>query len=410
MANTNTNEVLTDITNNLVGQFNLSELLTKVVNLVMRLLNAEVCSIFLDDKDVRPDIIVMLAGSGFAEPLVNKAEYETGEGLTGYIYKTGKKFNIKSPAEFKDLIDGETDKPIWAGKQDTVQWPTGQNEFRNLIALPLNIKQEIIGVIKVENKRLEFGHHFGAEDEIVFEIIANVVALAIENARLYQKIEKQLKAISAKAAHRINNQVTNYDAIDLDLEFELSQDICNKEKIGQIRERVRNTTSNLKMMISEFRNYGKPIELQRKHTSFVKIIEDEIWLANQKYTEINFVKELDQSLPDLFIDGARLAESIKELITNSIKAILKKSNNVGCIKLTAKMNSSKDVLFKIEDNGPGFPTSLQVFEPFNSTDTQSTGLGLATVKELVERHGGQIWASNSNLGGACVEFNIPIQR
>jgi signal transduction histidine kinase len=407
---TDINLVLSDITNALVGQFNLKELLDKVVTMAMRLLNAEVCSIFLDNKDKRPGYIVMMAGSGFAKDLVGKADYEIGEGLTGFIAKTGRKFNIKSREELGTLIEETTGKSIWKGKQDQHQWPSGESEFRNLIALPLKIKDQIIGVIKVENKLEDAGEYFSSEDERIFEIIANVVALAIENARLYQKIETQLKAISAKAAHRINNQATNYDGIELDLEIELQNQICNKQNIFLINERLKKTTENLKKMITEFKNYGKPLIPQKVRCSFNKIIRDEVWLAKPP-SGIKIEVSLDDTIPEILIDEGRFAESIKELISNSMEAVSKNTSGRGWIQLSTELrNETKDddLLFRIKDNGPGFPPDFPIFEPFNSTDTQSTGLGLATVKELVVAHGGEIHEVKLPGGGACIEFTIPI--
>jgi len=405
-SNTNINKVLSDITNELVGQFNLNELLNRIVDMAMRLLNAEVCSIFLDNKDKYPGKIVMLAGSGFAKKLVGKAEYSTGEGLTGYIYKTGLKFNIKTPDEFQSLKDDKTQCLIWAGKQDPDQWPSGKNEFRNLIAFPLRIKDEIFGVIKVENKIESIANYFPDEDETIFEIIANVVALAIENARLYQKIESQLKAISAKAAHRINNQCTNYDGIELDLELELSNSICNKENIKGIAERIKGTTQNLKKMIGEFKDYGKPLSLDKKLCNVNKTISDEIWLAKPPLN-ISITQKMDDKIPMMQIDGGRFAESMKELISNAKKAIDKNKQATGQIHIYSELKEH-EVLIGIEDDGPGFPASFPVFEPFNSTDPQSTGLGLTTVKELVERHGGKIACCKGTLKGACIRFTLPI--
>jgi signal transduction histidine kinase len=68
------------------------------------------------------------------------------------------------------------------------------------------------------------------------------------------------------------------------------------------------------------------------------------------------------------------------------------------------------VLIKIEDSGPNFPPNFPIFEPYNSTDPQSTGLGLATVKELIEKHGGLISAEDSPYGGACIKFTIPFEK
>jgi two-component system nitrogen regulation sensor histidine kinase NtrY len=63
------------------------------------------------------------------------------------------------------------------------------------------------------------------------------------------------------------------------------------------------------------------------------------------------------------------------------------------------------VQIAIKDNGKGFPEGFPIFEPFYSTDPNSTGLGLATVKELIEEHGGTIKAVPGE--GATIEIEIP---
>jgi signal transduction histidine kinase len=60
----------------------------------------------------------------------------------------------------------------------------------------------------------------------------------------------------------------------------------------------------------------------------------------------------------------------------------------------------------MQDNGPGFPIGFPVFEPFHSTDPSSTGLGLATVKELIVAHGGNIWMTRGE--GSCIEMEFPV--
>jgi signal transduction histidine kinase len=284
------------------------------------------------------------------------------------------------------------------------------NEFRNLIALPLKIKNQIFGVIKVENKIETVGTCFSSEDETIFEIIANVVSLAIENARLYQQIEGQLKAISAKAAHRINNQAANYDAIELDLEAELQSEICNKENVRTITDRLKLSTRNLKKMIAEFKNYGKPLQLDKQPCSFNKIVQDEIWLARPPEAII-IDRDLDEKIPEVSIDAGRFAEAIKELISNALRAVAKNPGKGGRIHIQTHLASNTNppvIVLSIEDTGPGFPLGLPLFQPFNSTDPQHIGVGLATVKELVRQHGGEIWAEKTDLGGARIQFTIPI--
>ena len=136
------NEVVSEITNALVGHFKMNSLLDQVVDTLMRILHAEVCSIFLEDKEVEPGLLIMKAGSGFAKKLVNKAKYNIGEAFTGNIAKYGQKYNIRSREELENL-EFNGDK-IWKGKFDPQQWPSAKSEFRNCIALPLQMKDQIL--------------------------------------------------------------------------------------------------------------------------------------------------------------------------------------------------------------------------------------------------------------------------
>lgn len=398
------NLVLSEIASALVGQFEMSRLLDQVVNTSMRTLSAEVCSIFLEDKEKEPGVITMMAGSGFARPLVRKAKYQIGEGFTGYVAMHGKRFNIKTRDELESLrIDGQ---PIWKGKHDDEQWPSRVSEFRNLIALPLKIKDQILGVIKVENKDANIGTSFTEDDEKYFETIANVVALAIENARLHERVEKQLKAIAAKASHRIGNQLTNYDGIELDIADEAERVVPDRQALADIGKRIAATTMSLKRMIGEFKNYGRPLRLDKRPVDMNKIITDEAWYVRLP-EGIVIERELQPSLPFVSADASKFGEAFKELYGNSIRAIhgVKKD---GKIVVRTSLTADKTILVGIYDDGPGFPTDFPVFEPFQTTNTNSTGLGLATVKELVEAHGGQIRSlPHCSLGGACVEFELP---
>ena len=400
-------KVLAEIAGEVVGQFDEKVLLDKIILLTMNTLHAEVASLFLEDKENEPGIIECVAGSGFAKRIVGVARYKSGECLTGTVFQSGEGYNSKNPDEHMQLKIGN--KKAWEGKFDNQQWPSGKSEFRNGIGLPLKIKDQILGVIKVENKIEEFGDFFSEEDKIIFMTIANVVALTIENARLHDKIEKQLKTISAKAAHRINNQAANYDGIELGLASELENPICNKDNLSQIHRRLVKTTKNLKNMINEFRSFGKPLELHKNMGSVNKIIQEEVRLVREQWLTIQ--DSYDQSIPDFPIDDARFAESIKELLSNAKKALKSKNRQDGLIKVLTTLiheKGNEHVKIQIEDNGPGFLPGFPLFEPFNSTDPQSTGLGLSTVKELIEKHGGTVMAGKSSLGGACIECIIPL--
>lgn len=81
----------------------------------------------------------------------------------------------------------------------------------------------------------------------------------------------------------------------------------------------------------------------------------------------------------------------------------------GVVSLSAKVRRDR-VEFTVADNGPGIPQSIvqRVFEPFFSTRSQGTGLGLAVVKTVTEAHGGSVNVGSGTGGGARVGIDLPV--
>ena len=108
------------------------------------------------------------------------------------------------------------------------------------------------------------------------------------------------------------------------------------------------------------------------------------------------------------------------ILANSLKAISKQIPPKGNIFISTTLipkekatsdirqrrGKSEFVRITLKDDGPGFPENFPLFEPFRSTDPNSTGLGMATVKELIEAHGGTIRVMPGK--GAHIEMELPL--
>lgn len=70
--------------------------------------------------------------------------------------------------------------------------------------------------------------------------------------------------------------------------------------------------------------------------------------------------------------------------------------------------TGETAVLEIEDTGPGIGADVHtmIFEPFFTTKRDGTGLGLATVRRIVEQHGGVIEATSSDGGGACFRVSL----
>mgnify|MGYP002144704311 FL=1 len=331
----------------------------------------------------------------------------------------------------------------WMGKLDGFLWDENRS-FRNLIAIPLLINNECLGLIKLENKKINIENFFTEEDLNHAVIIANVIALAIKNYSLRDENSKQLKAISSKATHRLQNQVLRYDYIEAMLLKIIKNVNTNEtksitikvEKLLDYIKIINDSSRNIKNTINDISRYGKPLSITKEKVNIniylheiISLIKDgntknpnksylthegeEVYIKNELI--INEIYE--GNLPDISIDKDKMFDVVQELIKNSSKVfqqnIKKEINKVHIINIETSIKNSDNhpsIELKISDNGPGLPMDINIFEPFVTSDLYGTGLGLAITKEIIEGHNGTIYAENlvppSN--GSSFIISLPI--
>jgi signal transduction histidine kinase len=114
-------------------------------------------------------------------------------------------------------------------------------------------------------------------------------------------------------------------------------------------------------------------------------------------------------LPEVMADPIQLFQLLQNLIGNAIKF---RDENKPLIHISAK-RKEKEWVFSVSDNGIGIPEEYteKIFEMFqrlhNKKEYPGTGIGLATCKKIVERHGGHIWVESNPNRGSTFYFTIP---
>lgn len=114
-----------------------------------------------------------------------------------------------------------------------------------------------------------------------------------------------------------------------------------------------------------------------------------------------------------FSNGKSIVISVKKVQKNipSINGI--SDNNIEVIRNGSKKNTDEMVIVSIKDKGKGIDEKILpiLFTKFTTTSTQGTGLGLFISKNIIETHGGQIWAQNNeDRKGATFSFSLPLNN
>jgi signal transduction histidine kinase len=177
--------------------------------------------------------------------------------------------------------------------------------------------------------------------------------------------------------------------------------------------RVENAMRDLirvEAILNEILDFAKPLELNRRLCRVPEVIESSLTVVatELEVTRIQVVKEYAGHIAPVRCDEAKMQQVFLSIFKNAIEAM-----TPGCI-LTISISNQRagrhlEVQILITNNGAPIPAEHvdKVFEPFFTTKRSGTGLGLATVKKIVEEHQGHIGIASVPGEGTTVTIRLP---
>lgn len=227
-----------------------------------------------------------------------------------------------------------------------------------------------------------------------------------------KKLEDNLKKISALAAlgemaatvaHEIRNPIAGISGFA----SLLLRDLDPGDKNRTSAEKIKSGVASLEATVENLLDYTRTVSPDIQNTEPSRLVEEAINDFQDEEVRENHSITVECGSRSLV---ARLDPHLfKQVVVNLVKNAVQAQPDGGQIKLTLVNGSSSSLILKVEDTGPGIPDDIfdNLFRPFFTTKTNGTGLGLATVKKLVELHGGQVTAANTPGGGAVFTVEIP---
>lgn len=191
--------------------------------------------------------------------------------------------------------------------------------------------------------------------------------------------------LASRLAHDIRNPLS---VIKNTVEIAKKNKALDEKTISQL-DRIDRATSKINYQISDTLDFVRTTSLQIKENSIRQILSLVVDRIEKPSTITINLPESDHTVK---CDAEKLEVAIANLITNSIQAM----DGDGTINIRVN-DQDKFYTIEIEDSGPGIPENVlpKVFEPLFTTKPKGTGLGLATVKNIVEQHGGSIYVKNN---------------
>jgi PAS domain S-box-containing protein len=295
------------------------------------------------------------------------------------------------------------------------------------------LREEVALVDAISKKIAEMAEHARAEEEVIRyrihleELIRERTAeLEKINEQLKREVEEHERAEERKThlvgkLEGVNRELSDFaHVISHDLKAPLraisslstwlATDYADKFD-AQGREQVALLVSRVKRMhnlidaILQYSSIGRKEE-ERSRVYLTELVAEVIETISPR---AKIAIGIDNRLPVLFCDRTRLQQVFQNLIDNAVKFMDKRGGEIR-VRYISDDNHHH---FSVSDNGPGieekhFDRIFQIFQTLTPRDEfESTGVGLALVKKIVEMHGGSIWVESVVGQGSTFTFTLP---
>jgi PAS domain S-box-containing protein len=173
---------------------------------------------------------------------------------------------------------------------------------------------------------------------------------------------------------------------------------------------IQQAQDHLHLLYSEVRTYAGPTRLEPRACNLADLWR-EAWAHLESLhcgRDALLREETDGQVCDCCVDPFRLRQVFRNILENSLAACPDPVRiTITCSR--AELADRQAVRITVRDNGPGLSPEqhARIFEPFYTTKTRGTGLGMAIAKRIVEAHGGRIEANAERGQGAAIVVTLP---
>lgn len=227
---------------------------------------------------------------------------------------------------------------------------------------------------------------------VVFDDISEVVSA--QRSAAWSEVARRL-------AHEIKNPLTPIQLSAERLQHKLEAKLEGADQSMLVRSvaTIVNQVQAMKQLVNEFRDYARLPSAQLKPLDLNALIQEVLSLYAEAQEKGRLTAELAPRLPNIRGDASQLRQVIHNLVQNALDAVQDGADGHVVVRSSLSLTEAgapRSVRLHIIDNGHGFAEKVlkRAFEPYVTTKTKGTGLGLAVVKKIADEHGASIALRN----------------
>jgi signal transduction histidine kinase len=397
-------ERLLEVVRGLTTAPDLESFLQTIINEATELTNSELASIL--EYDATTQELRFLAMHWFERELLRPVAVPMEGSAAGWVFRKGQPLiiqNVKVDQRHFNVVDRLTN-----------------HQTHSLVAVPLTVRGEVIGVLEALNKK--DAAHYTEEDLTILEALGALAAQAMQSMDLMRKVHASKEELSELERLKSDFIAIASHELRTPLGLILGHATFLRELAGnqfgeQLDTIIRNAT-RLKEIVENLSDVGKfedgSARVRGEQVSMAKIAEEVAisFRPEAKQRGIDLKTDIGTSLYYIHADAVKISIALSNLVKNAVQyteagghVTLKVQEDSGYIKVT------------VMDDGIGIPAKElpRVFERFYQVESHLTrryggmGLGLAVAKAMIELHGGRIWAESSGRGSTFT-FLLPVNH
>ena len=211
--------------------------------------------------------------------------------------------------------------------------------------------------------------------------------------------------VARRLAHEIKNPLTPIQLSAERLQHRLGHKLegADQALLARSVNTIVSQVQAMQTLVNEFRDYARLPAAQMAPLDLNELAGEVLALYGQAQDNGLLVARLDAGLPRIQGDATQLRQVIHNLVQNALDAVADRPDGQAeLVTSTARGEHGelRAVRLTVIDNGPGFADKVlkRAFEPYVTTKTKGTGLGLAVVKKIADEHGARVRAANLHAG------------
>ncbi|PND38410.1 PAS domain-containing sensor histidine kinase [Paucibacter aquatile] len=232
---------------------------------------------------------------------------------------------------------------------------------------------------------------------MVFDDISEVVSA--QRSAAWSEVARRL-------AHEIKNPLTPIQLSAERLQHKLEAKLEGADQAMLVRSvaTIVNQVQSMKQLVNEFRDYARLPSAQLKALDLNALVAEVLTLYAEAQEQGRLRAELAPEASRILGDPTQLRQVIHNLVQNALDAVQEQPDGQVLVRTQQAFTEAgepRSLRLQITDNGPGFAEKVlkRAFEPYVTTKSKGTGLGLAVVKKIADEHGARIRVSNQHEQG-----------